>query len=61
MAEFKIINIHNGRTVGNANTIGGARKSVDRNDNKYGSYAHKIVDSSGTTRYARNPKKKSKK
>lgn len=60
MAEFKIINIRTGSVVGNANTIGGARKSVDRNDNKYGAYVHKIVDSTGKTRYARNPKNSKK-
>ena len=56
MAEFKIINTRTGAVVGNANTIGGARNSVDRNDNKYGSYVHKIVDSTGKTRYARSSK-----
>lgn len=53
MAEFKIINIRTGKVVGNANTIGGARRSVDRNDNKYGGYVHEIRDSTGNRRFSR--------
>ena len=40
----------NGSKVGSANTLAGARKSVDRRDNEYGGYAHRIVDSTGRTR-----------
>lgn len=51
--EFSIINKRTGKVVGNANTIGGARNSVDRNDNKYGAYVHIIKDSAGNTRMAK--------
>jgi hypothetical protein len=41
---YQIVHRETGRVVGKANTLNGARASRDRNDNKYGSYAHKIVD-----------------
>lgn len=62
MATFSIVNKRTGAVVGNANTIGGARKSVDRNDNKYGGYAHVIRENAtGKIRMARNQKTQPKK
>jgi hypothetical protein len=43
VGPFKIINKKTGETVGLAKTLSGARLSVDRNDNKYGAYVHRIV------------------
>jgi|GEM_PF-4120813 len=33
-----------GEIVGRANTLKGAWRSRDRNDNRHGSYAHRIFD-----------------
>ena len=40
---FKIINKQTGKTVGTAKTRSGATLSLDRNDNKWGAYVHRIV------------------
>lgn len=39
---YNIINSRTGEVVGQANTIGGARRSVDRRDNQYGASVHTI-------------------
>jgi len=43
VGPFKIINKQTGKTVGTAKTLSGARASLDRNDNKWGAYVHRIV------------------
>lgn len=39
---YNIVNSRTGEVVGQANTIGGARRAVDRRDNQYGAYVHTI-------------------
>lgn len=39
---YHVISKSTGRVVGKATTKQGARRSVDKNDNKYGSYNHFI-------------------
>lgn len=41
---YQIIHQKTGKVVGKANTLKGARNSRERNDMKYGSYAHQILD-----------------
>jgi hypothetical protein len=41
---YQIIHQKTGKVVGKANTLKGARQSRERNDMKYGSYAHQIMD-----------------
>jgi hypothetical protein len=41
---YQIIHQKTGKVVGKANTLNGARKSRERNDMNYGSYAHQIID-----------------
>lgn len=40
--NYNIINKQTGQVVGTAKTLSGARGSVDRRDNAYGSYIHKF-------------------
>jgi hypothetical protein len=51
-APFQIINHRTGQVVGKANTIKGARRSLDKRDLEYGGYAHSIKDSTGKNRYS---------
>lgn len=51
-APFSIVNHRTGQVVGKANTIKGARRSRERRDLEYGSYAHSIKDSNGKNRYS---------
>ena len=46
---YNIVNTRTGKVVGQANTINGARRSVDRRDNQYGAYVHtiQVVDEEG--------------
>jgi len=39
---YNIINRRTGEVVGQANTLAGARRAVDRRDNQYGGYVHQI-------------------
>lgn len=41
---YHIVHQKTGKVVGKANTLNGARKSRERNDMDYGSYAHQIID-----------------
>ena len=41
---YQIVHQKTGKVVGKANTLNGARKSRERNDMNYGSYAHQIID-----------------
>jgi hypothetical protein len=41
---YHIVHQKTGKVVGKANTLNGARKSRERNDMNYGSYAHQIID-----------------
>jgi hypothetical protein len=45
--QFSIFNSRTDEVVGKASTLHGARRSRDRHDNKHGSYAHSIKDSTG--------------
>jgi Domain of unknown function (DUF6321) len=47
---FMIVNRKTGQVVGKAKTLDGARRSMDKRDNQYGGYAHKIVNSEGKER-----------
>ena len=51
-APFVIVNHRTGEVVGKANTIKGARRSLEKRDLDYGGYAHSIKDSSGKNRYS---------
>lgn len=50
--DYKIVNKKTGSAVGKASTLKGARQARDRQDNKYGSYAHGVKDSWGRSRKA---------
>jgi hypothetical protein len=41
---YHIVHRQSGKVVGKASTRQGARRSMDRNDNAYGGYAHKVVE-----------------
>lgn len=41
---FHVINIRTGRVVAKCKTKNGARLSLDRKDNEYGAYVHRIVE-----------------
>ena len=43
VSHYNIVQFANGRVVGKAMTRKGANRAVDKHDNNYGSYAHKIV------------------
>lgn len=43
VSHWNIVHRNTGKVVGKATTLKGAKSSVDRNDNKYGSYAHTSV------------------
>lgn len=43
ISHYHIVNHRTGKVVGKASTKHGARRAVDRHDNKYGGYAHRIV------------------
>lgn len=43
ISHYNIIHHASGKVVGKAMTKNGARKSLDNHDNKYGSYAHRIL------------------
>jgi hypothetical protein len=51
-APFLIVNHRTGQVVGKANTIKGARRSLEKRDLDYGGYAHSIKDSTGKSRYS---------
>jgi hypothetical protein len=40
---FKVVNIKTGAVVGMAKTLNRAKTILDKHDNAYGGYAHKIV------------------
>ena len=41
---FQVINTRTGLIVGTYSTVKRARSAVDRKDNEYGGYAHRVVE-----------------
>ena len=39
---YLVINIRTGDIVARCKTLAGARRSMDRRDNEYGAYAHRV-------------------
>jgi hypothetical protein len=52
---WTVLNRHTGKTSGTYQSVKSARRAVDREDNKYGGYAHEIRVKDSLDRY--NPSK----